>query len=68
LNSGFEASKQTLFEPHLQSILLWLFWRSGLENYLPGWAQTIILLISASEVARIKAMSYTLAFFVKLLR
>jgi hypothetical protein len=23
-------------EPHLQSILLWLFWRWGLRNYLPG--------------------------------
>jgi hypothetical protein len=21
-------------EPHLQSILLWLFWRQGLKNYL----------------------------------
>jgi hypothetical protein len=25
-------------EPHLQSILLWLFWRWGLENYLHGLA------------------------------
>jgi hypothetical protein len=24
--------------PHLQRILLWLFWRWGLENYLPGLA------------------------------
>jgi hypothetical protein len=34
-------------EPHLQSFLLWLFWRWGLSNYLPGLA---ILLISASHV------------------
>jgi hypothetical protein len=27
-----------LLEPHLQSILLWLFWRWGLTNYLPGLA------------------------------
>jgi cellulose synthase/poly-beta-1,6-N-acetylglucosamine synthase-like glycosyltransferase len=25
-------------EPCLQSILLWLFWRWGLQNYLPGLA------------------------------
>jgi hypothetical protein len=24
-----------LLEPHLQSILFWLFWRWGLANYLP---------------------------------
>jgi hypothetical protein len=31
----FTLAKQTL-EPHLQSILLRLFWRWGLMNYLPG--------------------------------
>jgi hypothetical protein len=41
------------FEPHLQPILLWLFWRWGLVNYLPGWPPTVILPISASQVARI---------------
>jgi hypothetical protein len=34
--------------------LLWLFWRWGcLELYLLGWPQTVIFLISASQVARI---------------
>jgi hypothetical protein len=45
-------------EPHLQSILLWLFWRWSLENYLLGWPQTMILLISASQVARIPGVSH----------
>jgi hypothetical protein len=27
-----------LLEPQLQSILLWLFWRQGLKNYLLGLA------------------------------
>jgi hypothetical protein len=30
--------------------LFWLFWRWSLENYLPDWPQTTILLISASQV------------------
>jgi hypothetical protein len=32
---GFALAKRMLY-PHLQSILLWLFWRWGLSNYLPG--------------------------------
>jgi hypothetical protein len=42
----------------LQSILLWLLWRWGLENYLLGWPQTMILLISASQIARITGVSH----------
>jgi hypothetical protein len=40
LNSGLHTCKAgTLpLEPHLQSMLLWLFWRQGLMNYLPGLA------------------------------
>jgi hypothetical protein len=36
LNSGLHACKTgaLLLEPHLQPILLWLFWRCGLRNYL----------------------------------
>jgi hypothetical protein len=36
LNSMLQACKTgaVLLEPHLQSILLWLFWRWGLLNYL----------------------------------
>jgi hypothetical protein len=30
-----------LLEPHLQSILLWLFWRWGLKNYLAGLASNV---------------------------
>jgi hypothetical protein len=32
-------------EPHLQPILLWLFWRWGLKNYLPGLTSNLVLLI-----------------------
>jgi hypothetical protein len=34
---GFELAKQVFYplEPHLQSILFWLFWRWGLLSYLP---------------------------------
>jgi hypothetical protein len=40
---GFEfnvtLAKQTLLlEPYLRSILLWLFWRWDLKNFLPGLA------------------------------
>jgi hypothetical protein len=40
LNSGFHNCKAVTLplEPHLQSILLWLFWRWGFWNYLPGLA------------------------------
>jgi hypothetical protein len=60
LNAEFCACKTgTLpFEPHLQSILLWLFWRRGLMNYFPTWPQVSILLISASQVARIRATNH----------
>jgi hypothetical protein len=37
LNSGLCSCKAgiVLLEPHLQSILFWLFWRWGLASYLP---------------------------------
>jgi hypothetical protein len=40
LNSGICTCKAgtLLLELHLQLILLWLFWRWGLMNYLPGLA------------------------------
>jgi hypothetical protein len=38
--------------------LLWLFWRWGLENYLPSWPETPILPISASQVTRITGGSH----------
>jgi hypothetical protein len=34
----FRCSK---LEPHIQSILLWLFWRWGFRNYLPGLASSL---------------------------
>jgi hypothetical protein len=45
-------------EPHLQSILVWLFWRWCFVNCLLGWSQTVILQISASQVVRITDMSH----------
>jgi hypothetical protein len=44
-------------EPHLQSILLWLFWKWGPENYLMGWPHIMILLISASQGTSITGVS-----------
>jgi hypothetical protein len=40
LNSGPRACKAgiLLLEPHLQSILIWLFWRWNLTNCLSGLA------------------------------
>jgi hypothetical protein len=38
------------YEPHLQSVLFWLFFRWGL--FCPGWPRTMIW-ISSSQVARI---------------
>jgi hypothetical protein len=40
LNLGLHTCKASALslEPHLQSILLWLFWTWGLENYLPRLA------------------------------
>jgi hypothetical protein len=63
LTSGLYTCKagNLLLEPHLQSILRWLFWRWGLLNYLPrlAWLGTLILQISASQVARITGVSQT---------
>jgi hypothetical protein len=47
-----------LLKLHLQSILLWLFWRCGLETICPDWPQTSVLPISASQVPRIIGMSH----------
>jgi hypothetical protein len=43
LNIGLHAYKAgtLLLEPHFQSILLWLFWRWGLVNYLPRLASNL---------------------------
>jgi hypothetical protein len=75
LNSGLHIHKASvlLLEPHLQSILLWLFWRWGVsQSICPSWPEAVIFLISTSQVARIistshwcparKAMSNTLLF------
>jgi hypothetical protein len=58
LSSFFCKADALWLEPHLQSIFLWLFWRQGLANYLPGLALNVILLISASQVMRITGMSH----------
>jgi hypothetical protein len=61
LNSGLCTCKAgaLLLKPHLQSILLCLFWRWGLENYF--WTQTTTFCISASPVAGITGVSHGLA-------
>jgi hypothetical protein len=60
LNSGFHTCKAStlLLEPHLQSILCWLFWRWGLMNYCLEWPPTVILQIPASQVAGITGVSH----------
>jgi hypothetical protein len=40
--SGLGFETQCLLESHLQSMLLWLFWRWGLMNYLCGLAFPIL--------------------------
>jgi hypothetical protein len=35
--AGTHKAGAVLLEPHLQSILLWLFWRWGLEDFF-AWA------------------------------
>jgi hypothetical protein len=61
LNSGVHTCKADAvpLEPHLQSILLWLFWRWGLSKHLLGWAGTGIMSISASQVDGMTGMSPT---------
>jgi hypothetical protein len=63
LNSGLCVRQAVTLplELHLQFILLWLFWRWGLANYLPSLASN--LPISASQVARITAISTWGLFF-----
>jgi hypothetical protein len=44
--------------------LLWLFWRCGShELFFKYWPQTTILLISASQVPRIKGVSKDMLLF-----
>jgi hypothetical protein len=45
-------------EPHRQSILLWLFWRQGLGNYLLGLASNLDPPIFTSQLAGITSMSH----------
>jgi hypothetical protein len=60
LNSGPRACLTNALSlgPHLQSVLLWLFWRWGLENYLPWLASNCNPPVSASQVAGITDLSY----------
>jgi hypothetical protein len=56
LNSRLHTCKagSLPLEPNLQSILLWLFWRSGGISWTTymGWPPTVILLVSASQAGR----------------
>jgi hypothetical protein len=45
-------------EPHLQSILLWLFWGWDLTNHLLRLALNCDLSISVSQIVRIIDMSH----------
>jgi hypothetical protein len=47
-----------LLEPHLQSILLWLFWRWGLANSLFGLTSNHNPPDLSSQLARITDMSH----------
>jgi hypothetical protein len=60
LNSGLCTCKAgTLWlESHLQSILLWLFWRWGLENCWPSLASNFNPSVLASQVAGIRGVSH----------
>jgi hypothetical protein len=57
--SHLQSSHSTAWtlEPHLQSILLWLFWKWCLIN--PGCPWTMILSISAFQVAKITGVIYS---------
>jgi hypothetical protein len=63
LNSGLCACKAgaILLEPHVQSIFsLVILEVEGLANYLPRLASALVLLISASHIARITGLSHQL--------
>jgi hypothetical protein len=54
-------------KPHLQSIVLWLFWRWGLLNYLPGLASNHSPLDLGLPVARITGVSHWNLVFTEIL-
>jgi hypothetical protein len=60
LDSGLHTCKAGILslEPHLQYILLMLFWIWGLTKYFPGWPGPMILPISVTHVARITGLSH----------
>jgi hypothetical protein len=70
LNSGLHSCKAGKYatprETLFQSILLWLFWRWGLKNYLPeAGLEPQSSQSSASQVAKIIGVSYQhLAHFI----
>jgi hypothetical protein len=57
LRASHLQSRCCTLEPHLQSVLLWLFWKWGLSVCL-GWPWTLTLWISAFQVARITSKSH----------
>jgi hypothetical protein len=67
LNSGLGAGKVgiLLLEPHLPSILLWLFWKWGLARLSAQLASHLFLLISASQVVRITLLLILFFFFLQ---
>jgi hypothetical protein len=59
LNSGLPTCKAGVHPRATPpSILLWLFWRWGLQNYLPSRPRTWILPIPPSQVAGITGVSH----------
>jgi hypothetical protein len=47
-----------MLKPQIHSVLLWLFWRWSVANYLLSMTETSIFPLSASQVARIIDMSH----------
>jgi hypothetical protein len=59
LRALYLQSRCLLLEPHLQPILLWLFWRwEALQTISPDWPRIVILQISASQVSRITGVNH----------
>jgi hypothetical protein len=57
---GFALDKAgaLLLEPHLQPVLLWLFWGWSLMNYFPIWPGTQSSQCQSSKVTRITNVSH----------
>jgi hypothetical protein len=59
---GFALAKQMLFHfSHTCNLFCsGYFWRLGLKNYFYSWTQTVILSISASQLAFFIVLKYNM--------